>query len=70
MELTNEAVLLLKELIAIESFSKTENITAVLIEKFFSKKNISTNRLLNNVWARNKFFDDTKPTILFMKIII
>ena len=64
MELTNEAVLLLKELISIESFSKTENKTATLIEIFFIKKNISTNRLLNNVWVNNKFFDDNKPTIL------
>ena len=36
----------------------------ILIENFFTKKNISTNRLLNNVWVKNKFFDDTKPIIL------
>ncbi len=64
MELTNNAILLLKNLISIESFSKTEDKSADLIENFFSQKNIPTNRLLNNVWVKNKFFDNAKPTIL------
>ena len=62
--LKQEAINLLKQLIAIESFSKTEDNTATLIENFLAKKNVSTNRLLNNIWAKNKFFDESKPTIL------
>ena len=56
--------MLLKKLIAIPSFSKEENITAGTIEIFLQSKNIKTQRHLNNVWATNKFFDATKPTLL------
>ncbi len=66
-ELTNlfESVYeLLKELISIPSFSKDENKTAYCIEKFLAKYNIPTRREMNNVWAFNKFYDASKPTIL------
>lgn len=66
-ELTNlfESVYeLLKELISIPSFSKSEDKTADCIEKFFAKYNILTKREMNNVWAFNKFYDASKPTIL------
>jgi acetylornithine deacetylase len=63
-ELKDEVILLLKQLIQIESFSKTEDKTADAIEEFFKKKKIEAIRLLNNVWVRNKNFDSTKPTIL------
>ncbi|MEO6254942.1 MAG: M20 family metallo-hydrolase [Ferruginibacter sp.] len=59
-----EAVELLKKLIATPSFSKEEEKTATIIEHFFREKNISVNRLLNNVWCVNKFFNENKPTIL------
>jgi acetylornithine deacetylase len=55
---------LLKELIAIPSFSKSEDKTADCIENFFAKYDIPTHRVMNNVWAFNKFYDDSKPTIL------
>ena len=58
------AVELLKKLIGTPSFSKEEDKTADIIEQFFSEKNIPSNRLLNNVWCVNKYFDETKPTIL------
>src|SRR5690349_10663427 len=63
-ELYNDVLNLLQELISIPSFSKEENKTADAIEKFLQLKNITTNRLLNNVWCTNKFFDKSKPTIL------
>ena len=63
-ELYTDAVALLKELIATPSFSKEEDKTADLLEQFFASKNIQSNRLLNNVWAVNKYFDECKPTIL------
>jgi acetylornithine deacetylase len=62
--LTSNAIALLQQLISIESYSKTENKTADVIEQFLNNKNIPTQRLLNNVWAKNKFYDNTKPTIL------
>ena len=58
------AVNLLKELISIPSFSKEEDKTATCLEGFFQQKKIKSNRYLNNVWATNKYFDSSKPTIL------
>ena len=63
-QLKNEVIALLQQLISISSFSKEEDKTADLIQQFFTQKEIKTNRLLNNVWVKNKFFDESKPTIL------
>ncbi len=63
-DLYSDAVNLLKELIAVPSFSKEEDKTAACLEGFLRKKNIKTNRYLNNVWATNQYFDSSKPTIL------
>lgn len=62
--LFNEAIVLLKQLISIESFSKQEHNTANAIVDFLSKKEITAKRLGNNIWAKNKYFDSAKPTIL------
>ncbi|HMU09637.1 MAG TPA: M20 family metallo-hydrolase [Ferruginibacter sp.] len=62
--LYDDAVELLKQLIATPSFSKEEDNTAAIIEQFFNARNIPVNRQLNNVWAVNKHFDPAKPTIL------
>jgi acetylornithine deacetylase len=59
-----DAVELLQKLIATPSFSKEEDTTAGIIEQFFKEKNIPSNRLLNNVWCVNKYFDAAKSTIL------
>jgi acetylornithine deacetylase len=59
-----EALSLLKELISTPSMSKEEEETAKIIEHFFDSKSISYKRKGNNVWAQNKFFNPTKPTIL------
>lgn len=67
MEVENlytDALQLLQQLISIQSFSKEEDKTADAIEAFLKSKNITTNRLLNNVWCTNKFFDASKPGIL------
>ena len=63
-ELTTEAVNLLKKLIETESFSSEENETATHIEKWFTQHNIPCKREVNNVWAVNKYFDKSKPTLL------
>lgn len=63
-QLYNESLELLKQLIATPSFSKEESETASIIETFFAGKNIKTERIKNNVWCRNLYFDANKPTIL------
>ena len=64
-ELFSDALELLKQLIACPSFSKEENETAAIIERFLKEKNIETNRHLNNIWAVNKYFDEKKFTHSF-----
>lgn len=59
-----DAIDLLKKMIAIPSFSKEEKDVADLIESFLNEKDIPTQRVLNNVYALNKYFDPSKPTIL------
>lgn len=62
--LYQDAIGLLKQLIATPSFSKEEDKTASILEDFFRGKNIPVNRSLNNVWCVNKYFDAARPTIL------
>ncbi|MEP6596720.1 MAG: M20 family metallo-hydrolase [Ginsengibacter sp.] len=62
--LQQDAIELLKKLIATPSFSKEEDITADLIENFLESKKVKTQRHLNNVWATNKFFNEGKSTLL------
>ncbi|WP_158828110.1 M20 family metallo-hydrolase [Mucilaginibacter lacusdianchii] len=62
--LYQQALQLLQQLISIPSFSKEEDKTADVIEHFLQERGVITNRKLNNVWARNKYFDESKPTIL------
>lgn len=62
--LTKDAIALLKQLIAVPSFSKEEDKTANLIEIFLHSKGIRTHRKMNNVWAFSKHFGKSKPTIL------
>jgi len=63
-KLTTQAIDLLKQLIETQSFSSEEDETALLLEDYFKKCDISYKRTKNNVWAVNKFFDEKKPTIL------
>jgi len=64
MALYNDAIALLKELVALPSFSKEEAATATAIENFLTQHGVAATRLLNNVWAANKYFDKNKPSIL------
>lgn len=64
-KLYDEAVGLLKELIATPSLSGGEQDTAQIIERFLSTRGVrNIHRLHNNVWAFNKHYDKSKPTIL------
>lgn len=62
--LSEEAIVLLKKLIETSSFSKEEENTAALIQDFFRQKGIPFQTKKNNIWAYNKFFDASKPTVL------
>jgi acetylornithine deacetylase len=62
--LTQEAIALLKSLIETPSLSSEEDKTALLIENWFTQNNIPFNRENNNIWAFNKNFDKSKPTLL------
>lgn len=62
--LTEEAIELLKRLIATPSFSGEEDGTALLIEQWFKQNDIPYKRENNNIWAYNAFFDANKPTLL------
>lgn len=62
--LYTEAVDLLKQLIAIPSFSREEERTAACIAQFLNKKEIPYKQVGNNIWATNLYFDAHKPSIL------
>jgi acetylornithine deacetylase len=62
--LTEKALDLLKELISIPSFSKEEDKTAEAIERWFTSFGIPFERRHNNIYARNKHWDNQKPTLL------
>lgn len=57
------AISLLKQLIAIPSFSKQESKTADLIERFLLEKGVEPQRQGNNVWAYSTPYDAQLPTV-------
>jgi acetylornithine deacetylase len=63
-KLTSEAISLLKKLIETPSFSSEEDQTALLIQNWFEQFKMDYKRTNNNIWAINKHFDASKPTIL------
>lgn len=63
-QLYTDAVALLKELIAIPSFSKEEAMTAGALTKFFGIRGVEHTRIANNVFAYNRYYDPAKPSIL------
>ncbi|MFC2176430.1 M20/M25/M40 family metallo-hydrolase, partial [Bacteroidota bacterium] len=63
-QLYEDAVSLLKQLIATQSFSKEEDLTAAIIEGWLKDRGVETKRKGNNIWAYNKHFSSDKPTIL------
>ncbi|WP_456424030.1 M20/M25/M40 family metallo-hydrolase, partial [Lutibacter sp.] len=63
-KLTKEAIELLQQLISKQSFSGEENETALLIMQYFSHHSIPFESKNHNVWAKNKYFNPSKKTIL------
>jgi acetylornithine deacetylase len=62
--ISNEAVSLLKGLIAIPSVSREENAAADYLQNYIETEGMSTCRSGNNVWCLSPMFDLQKPTIL------
>lgn len=63
-QLQQDAISLLKELIATPSFSKEEEQTAGILCRFLGERDIVHTRVGNNVFALNKYYDAAKPGIL------
>lgn len=62
--LHEQAIALLKQLIATPSFSKEEDRTAEILDQFLRTQGVIRYRRMNNVFAYNKHFDRSKPTLL------
>jgi acetylornithine deacetylase len=60
----SEVVDLLKKLIETPSFSREESQSGSLIESFMRAHGCDTQRNKHNIWAKNRFFDEKKPTVL------
>ena len=64
MNLADSAIDLLKNLIATPSFSREEAPAAERVAAFFAAKNIPFQRHLNNLWAKNRHWQEGKPVLL------
>lgn len=62
--LTAEAIALLKILISTPAFSTEEGKRAKELQTFLAYQDIPTQRHLNNVWATNLHFDNSRYTLL------
>ncbi|WP_315818347.1 M20 family metallo-hydrolase [Paraflavitalea speifideaquila] len=62
--LQEQAIALLKQLIATPSFSKEEDQTAAILDLFLKQNGVIRYRRLNNIFGYNRHFDTAKPTLL------
>lgn len=60
----DKAIALLEKLIATPSFSKQEAGSAAVLEDYLNQNDIAYKRIKNNIIAKNKKFDSSKPTLL------
>ena len=65
--LQQEAIELLKQLIATASFSKEEERTAHIIRDFLVLRKVEVHRLMNNIWVTNEDFTPGRPIATHMK---
>lgn len=59
-----DAISLLKDLIAVPSFSREEQGTAEVLVNFFRNQSIKCEQIKNNVVAKSQRWDPAKPTVL------
>ncbi|MEQ9266272.1 MAG: M20 family metallo-hydrolase [Balneolaceae bacterium] len=62
--ISERAIILLKKLISIQSYSKEEDKTADLIFDYLRENGFNPQRKLNNIWAWSGKKDAAKPTML------
>ncbi len=62
--LAQEALALLQQLISIPSFSEEEDETAEAIDAWLKEFGVETKRQYNNIYAFNKYYDESKPNLL------
>ncbi len=60
----NDIAVLLQQLIKTPSFSREEENTAQILAEYLTGHGCAVLQQGNNVWARNKFFDPAKETLL------
>lgn len=60
----NDCIDLLQQMVRVSSFSREEGGTADLLYSFLEGRGVEVNRQHNNVWAVNKYFDSSRPSIL------
>ncbi len=63
-EITEDCISLLKGMIGIPSISREEKNVADYLEKKLRKWDFNVSRSANNLWMKNYYWDDSKPTIL------
>lgn len=63
-QLSEDAILLLQQLIQTQSFSREEAGTADILEQFLAQHGIPAQRRGNNVWAISQHWDAKNPVIL------
>lgn len=63
-QLSHEAIDLLKQLITCPSLSREEENTAKILASFLRERNIPYSQKINNIWARNQYYNKNLPTIL------
>ncbi|GAB2530346.1 M20 family metallo-hydrolase [Rufibacter soli] len=62
--LYQDALHVLQQLISIQSFSREEAGTADAIAQFLQARGVEIHRKQNNVWAFNKYYNPSLPTVL------
>ena len=64
MKQRESATLLLRELVSIQSFSGEEQARAAFLARYLNERGITTERTGNNLIARNRHYDRSKPTLM------
>lgn len=60
----NDALLLLRKLVSIQSFSEEEHLRADYLINYFSERDIIIERIGNNILVKQLHFDEAKPTFM------
>ena len=59
-----DAMRLLEKMVGTLSVSRSERGTSDLLMKFLEEQGVEANRIFNNIWAKGRYWDDSKPTLM------